>query len=446
MSFLFDSPRDTQSILSTEEEECHINILTEDILLEIIFMLLSNYPKSHHAHRTIMAVSSRWRELVIKNPLCWTHVNIGSNIYPTVMSSFTRSGPAQLVDVTMDFHTMTANDVSVQEACSVTMKHHNQIRSLEVLNLPHWMTFAYFLEIWKRNGTTTPNLKIISIAAAHRHSNLEDITLRVFPKDDNKWLGAISVECLTLMFFNPFVLPRMKNLKFLEMSTVGVPNNVLGHIFDASPLLETLVLHQYEAHGHQNHSTNHPIIAPSLRYLAIGNSKKCLSVEHTRDDFSRLSIPNLEGLEVLHCKWCTRRFQHLGNLPKLRRIRMREFDYRDIEFLASLPPTVTLEIVRMPTTSFDVPEVLNLSNLACIIWSFEDRTYGFEARTSFRGIWDIVRGTRQRANAPTIMVIPPGREPPNDVLAILGSNFVMRTSSKWEPWLLKNGGLDYDLH
>lgn len=389
-----------------------------------------------------MAVNRRWRELVITSPLCWTHVDIGSNIYQNVMSSFLRSGPTQLVDVTIDFRAMMANGVSMEVACAATMKHHKQIRSLEVLNIPHWRQLAYFLEIWKRNRITTPNLKTISISSASRDLKPESITLNVFPQYDSHWPGAASVESLTLSSFNPFVLPSLKNLTFLELSTAGAPTNIFGHIFLASPLIETLVVHQYETDDFQDDSPNYSISAQSLRYLGVGSSRISLFDGPPRDDFSMLSAPNLEGMDILHCRWAAR-FQHPTKFPKLRRLRIHEFEYDSMDFLSSLPPRVTLEIAQMPSATIYVEHILKLANLERIVWTFEDRIYGFKVRSNFKMLWNMVRVIKEAVKSPTIMDVPPGEEPPSDVLAILGPKFTVCTSSGWQPWLLKHGSLHY---
>lgn len=391
-----------------------------------------------------MAVCRGWQEIIIKNPLCWTHVEIGSNLHP-VASPFLRSGSTQLVSTTMDFRTLAANNISVEDACALTMKHHTQLRGLDVI-VTHWAQISYFLEIWKRNQIATPHLKSISVTGIDPDFQPRSFTpTAAWPKYDNDWPGAARVESLTLFSFNLFALPAFKNLRFLEISITGVPTDILQHIFEASPLIETLIVRQYYILSNQDSSTQTEIRAPALRFLGIGLSEKLLWAAEF-DDFFDMIAPNLEGLDVQLCQWCnTGVNSRLTNSPKFRRLRVREeLKHRNLEFLKTLPSTLSLEIVRMPTSPATIEGIFRLSNLEQIIWSLAEGIYEDEVE-QWKNFWQIVRMRKLSARSPMIIDVPVGANPPVDVFHMLGSTVTLRLKAKkWDTWLLGHEGIEYD--
>lgn len=182
--------------------------------------------------------------------------------------------------------------------------------------------------------------------------NLQSLILEKF-----SFQGFLPLPCLT----------------FLRVDRLNTRMEDLQNLLDSCPLLETLIIRQFEMTLPFAENSGRKIIAPSLRSLAVN-----FDDSHLADCgcfLPLLSAPNLEYLEVAHLwNYMTTHhdslFSQMTQSPKLRTLHIHSDSIweRDMSFLSSLSAATDLHIhsIALPATLTALSYIFVSTNLKSV--------------------------------------------------------------------------------
>ncbi|KAK0232938.1 hypothetical protein IW262DRAFT_1327749 [Armillaria fumosa] len=292
-------------------------------------------------HQPLLAlicnVCRHWRDVAIEASELWTtiHISLEQNL-PAVQAFLERS-KGRLIDLDI----MTLNlDTLAHKVAEITAPHISRTRTL-IMSLPNFSVYNVFLKAYRTIFAT--NLSSLSIRfidaplPPHEHIPL--------------FAGTDSLSYLDTDGYFLRYLPSRTGLTTLKLDNYSPTHLDLQNLFDASPCLETLVLHDFDIGGTPLNGVNDgvptTIIAPTtLKSLAVSavwahssGTDMCGCI------LDKLCIPDLEYLEVVGGMIDAN--AHFRGLAKLQTLRVQDCTVSpaNVEFFLSLKELRRLELV-----------------------------------------------------------------------------------------------------
>lgn len=249
------------------------------------------------------SVCRSWRSVGINAPQLWTSILVSPKL-PLVISElfFNRSGTC-LVDVTLEFlHVYDVGDTYIRQATQLVASHLLRTRALAATF--RFMS-AFDIAAHAFATVSTPNLQSAALTLLYGHpwNPPADGHSSILANAGHLKLQGICLRCA----------PPLKNLTHLDICGFNPTRLEFSMLFTDCPLLETLVLHDFECCQSDESEVSSPIVAPSLRTLAIS-----FGLEHVESScpcpFALLSTPKLEYLEISDPSSSLQLRDHFANL------------------------------------------------------------------------------------------------------------------------------------
>ncbi len=326
-----------------------INQLPDELLVLILATSLRDL--SSDAHQPLLAlicsVCRHWRDVAIGASELWTAIHISLERLLPATQTFLERSKGRLIDLDI---TELDSVILAHKVAEITAPHISRARNL-IMTLPYFDIYNVFLNAYRSISATSLSSLSIHVTDAlwssHGHSPLFASTNSLCYLDtEGDFLRDV---------------PSRASLTTLELNKYSPTHADIQNLFDASPCLETLILHRFyrdRSLDHANEDDGAPITitAPTtLKSLAVS-----LSGYHTDSNsatscdcvLGSLRTPNLEYLEVVGSSVLYIDIDlkvHFGQLDKLRTLRIQEctVSSADEEFFLSLKELRRLELVDM---------------------------------------------------------------------------------------------------
>ncbi|KAK0505637.1 hypothetical protein EDD18DRAFT_558 [Armillaria luteobubalina] len=314
---------------------------------------------SYDAHRPLLAlicsVCRHWRDVAIEASELWTTIHIPLDRHLPATQVFLERSKGRLIDVYIravntDRDRFISRAYDAATITAVTVPHIPRVRTL-VMVLADPDLYTVFSDAYR--SISAPNLISLSI-------HLDDHVWR-FGTYPQLFVANANSLCHFVTQGNLLdVVPSRTSLTTLELSDYFPTHIELQDLFNTSPYLETLILHDFvrnESGLPIEHDAAQAIIitAPiTLKSLAVSlyfhtyNNKSTTSCPCI---LGSLRTPNLEYLEVVGILGVYINFKvHFGPLDKLRTLRLQHcsISLAVEEFSLSLKELKRLELVDMP--------------------------------------------------------------------------------------------------
>ncbi|SJL05449.1 uncharacterized protein ARMOST_08816 [Armillaria ostoyae] len=348
-----------------------INQLPDELLALIFDTGLRDL--SSDAHQPLLAlicsICRHWRDVAIGASELWTTIHVPLEVHLAVIQTFLERSKGRLIDLHI---TELDSVVLAHKVAEITAPHISRARTL-TMSLAGPGTYSVLSEAYRSIFAT--NLSSLSIHLAgwsfHSHSPLFASTNSLRYLDtEGDFLRDV---------------PSRASLTTLELIKYSPTHVELQNLFDASPCLETLVLHEFilVAPMRANEDNVPPTItAPAtLKSLAV-------SVSYTHNNgtdicgcvLDRLCIPNLEYLEVVGTYELAIDLNiHFRGLSKVQTLRIRRctitsadqlfLSLKELRRLELVDMSPELDIRHITGISTEDPSSPSLSHLSSVFFS-----------------------------------------------------------------------------
>ncbi|KAK0245553.1 hypothetical protein EDD85DRAFT_801441 [Armillaria nabsnona] len=330
-----------------------INQLPDELLALIFATALRGL--SSEAHQPLLAlicsICRHWRDVAIGASELWTTIHVPLGGHLPVIQAFLERSNGRLIDL----HITGIDSVFLaHKIAEITAPHISRARTL-IMSFAGPGTYSVLSEAY--HSIVATNLSSLSLHLAgwsfHSHSPLFASTNSLRYLDtEGDFLRDI---------------PSRANLTTLGLNKYSPTHVELQNLFDASPCLETLALHEFilVAPMRANEDDVPPAItAPTtLKSLAI-------SVSYTHNNgtdicgcvLDRLCIPNLEYLEVVGTYELPIDLNiHFRGMSKVQTLRIRRCIITSADqFFLSLKELRRLELVDM-SPELDIRHITGIS-------------------------------------------------------------------------------------
>ncbi|KAK0456759.1 hypothetical protein EV421DRAFT_2013835 [Armillaria borealis] len=317
-----------------------------DELLALIFATgLRDLPSD--AHQPLLAlicsVCRHWRDVAIGASELWTTIHVPLEGHLPVIQTFLERSKGRLIDLDI---TVLDSAILAHKVAEITAPHISRARTL-IMTLPDLNIYNVFSKAYRTVSATSLSSLSIHLTDAlwspqHGHSTL-------FASTNS--LCYIDTEGYFLRD-----IPSRASLTALKLNKYCPTHVDLQNLFDASPCLETLVLHQFDMYepldlaNEGDDGAPITIIAPTtLKFLAVS-----VFFAHSNDTdgcgcvLDKLCIPNLEYLEVVGSTMDLN--VHFRELAKLQTLRIQRCTITSADqFFLSAKELRRLELVDMPS-------------------------------------------------------------------------------------------------
>ncbi|KAK0506381.1 hypothetical protein EDD18DRAFT_1455710 [Armillaria luteobubalina] len=311
-----------------------------DELLALIFAtgLCGLTSDQHQPHLALICnVCRHWRDVAIEASELWTTIHISSERHLPGVEAFLKCSKGRLIDLDI---TALYSDALAHKITETTAPHISRTRNL-IMTLRNFGVYNAFLKAYRSIFAT--NLSSLSIHFIDTPRPLHDHT-PIFAGTDS--LDYLDTDGCFLR-----VLPSRTGLTMLKLDNYSPTHLDLQNLFDASPCLETLVLHDFDIGGTPPDGVNDgvptTIIVPTtLKSLAVSavwahssGTDMCGCI------LDKLCIPDLEYLEVVGGMIDAN--AHFSGLAKLQTLRVQDCTVSpaNTEFFLSLKELRRLELV-----------------------------------------------------------------------------------------------------
>ncbi|KAK0456737.1 hypothetical protein EV421DRAFT_2029201 [Armillaria borealis] len=327
-----------------------INQLPDELLALILATGLRDL--SSDAHQPLLAlicsVCRHWRDVAIGASELWTTIHISLEQHLPATQTFLERSKGRLIDL---YITELYPVILAHKVAEITAPHISRARTL-TMTLPDFDIYNVFLTAYRSISATSLSSLSIHVPDAlwssHGHSPL-------FASTDS--LRYLDTEGDFLRD-----VPSRASLTSLELNKYYPTHADIQNLFDASPCLETLILHRFDRGGGSLDRANEDDGAPititaptTLKSLAVSLSRYHTHINSaTSCDcvLGSLRSLNLEYLEVVGSSVLNIDIDlkvHFGQLDKLRTLRIQDctVSSADEEFFLSLKELRRLELVDM---------------------------------------------------------------------------------------------------
>ncbi len=339
-----------------------------DELLALIFAT-GLHDLSSDAHQPLLAlicsVCRHWRDVAIEASELWTTIHVPLEGHLPVIQTFLERSKGRLIDLDI---TELDSVILAHKVAEITAPHISRVQTL-IMTLPDFNIYNVFSEAYRIISATSLSSLSIHLTDAlwspHGHSPL-------FANTNS--LCYIDTEGYFLRD-----VPSRASLTTLKLSKYCPTHVDLQNLFDASPCLETLVLHQFDVDEPLDLSNEDDggapitIIAPTtLKFLAVSvffvhTDRQCDCI------LDQLCIPNLEYLELVGSIMDLN--VHFRGLAKLQTLRIQRCtitladqfflsakELRRLE-LVDMSPEDIRHITEILTEGPSSPSLLHLSSV-----------------------------------------------------------------------------------
>ncbi|KAK0478201.1 hypothetical protein IW261DRAFT_1482388 [Armillaria novae-zelandiae] len=316
-----------------------INQLPDELLALIFATGLCGLTPSQHPPllKVIRNVCRHWRDVAIEASELWTTIHFSLERHLLAVQSFLECSKGRLIDL----HIIASNsDILAHKVAEITAPHISRTRTL-TMTLPNFGIYNIFLQDYRSIFAT--NLSSLSIHFIHAP---------LLPHERTPlFAGTDSLSYLDTDGYILRDLPSRTGLTTLKLKNYSPTHLDLQILFDASPCLETLVLHDFDLEGIPLDGVNDDvpttIIPPTtLKSLAVsavwahsnGTDMCCCILDE-------LCIPDLEYLEVVG--GIIDANVHFRGLAKLQTLRVQDCTVSPVnaDFFLSLKELRRLELV-----------------------------------------------------------------------------------------------------
>ncbi|KAK0245539.1 hypothetical protein EDD85DRAFT_801404, partial [Armillaria nabsnona] len=269
-----------------------INQLPDELLALIFASGLRDLPSD--AHQPLLAlicsVCRHWRDVAIGASELWTTIHVPMKGHLPVIQTFLERSKGRLIDLDI---TELDSVVLAHKVAKITAPHISRARTL-IMTLPDLSIYNVFLTAYRTISATSLSSLSIHLAdslwSPHGHSLLFASTNSLCYLDtEGEFLSDI---------------PSRASLTTLKLNNYSPTHVDLQNLFDTSPCLETLVLHEFDMDepldlaNESDDDAPITIIAPTtLKSLAVSaffaHTDRCGCV------LDQSCIPNLEYLELV---------------------------------------------------------------------------------------------------------------------------------------------------
>ncbi|KAK0198176.1 hypothetical protein F5146DRAFT_1018552 [Armillaria mellea] len=331
-----------------------INQLPDELLAFILATSLRDL--SSDAHQPLLAlicsICRHWRDVAIGASELWTTVHIPVEGELPVIQAFLERSKGRLIDLHI-----TALDSAklAQKVAEITAPHISRARTLNMI-LPDFRVYNIFSKAYCSISATTLSSLSIHLTgwSFHNHSPL-------FASTDSLCYLDTEGEFLR-------DVPSRASLTTIELNKYSPTHVEFQNLFDASPCLETLVLHEIilvaPMRANEDDIPPTTITAPAtLKSLAV-------SVSYTHNNatgmcgcvLDRLCIPSLEYLEVAGIADLAIDLNiHFRGLSNIQTLRIRHCTITSADqFFLSLKELRRLELVDM-SPELDIHHITGIS-------------------------------------------------------------------------------------
>ncbi|KAK0245536.1 hypothetical protein EDD85DRAFT_21759 [Armillaria nabsnona] len=329
-----------------------INQLPDELLTLIYATGLRDLTSDEHQPllALICSVCRHWRDVAIGASELWTTICITLGQHRPATQAFLERSKGRLIDVYIKAPDMIDRFILPREATmitAVTAPHISRVRTL-AMGISQFKLYTILSDAYRSISAT--NLTSLSI-----HLSRDIWKFGTFPP---LFANANSLCHFDTQgnFLN--VVPSRTSLTTLELGNYTPNHTELQDLFNASPYLETLILHGFDVVGPLDLAGDGDgipitITAPTtLKSLAVNLYRPHSDSTTSCCVLSSLCISNLEYLEVVGTSDLDIDIDlnvHFGQLDKLRTLRIQNctLSSADEEFFLSLKELRRLELVDM---------------------------------------------------------------------------------------------------
>ncbi|KAK0198158.1 hypothetical protein F5146DRAFT_74931 [Armillaria mellea] len=339
-----------------------INQLPEELLALVFATGLCCLPSDQHQPllALICSICRHWRDVAIRASELWTTIHIPLRRYLPAVETFLERSKRRLINVDIEalyparrFSSAAGRDVAIITA--VIAPHIFRVRTL-TLTLQNFAIYRIFSKAYHSIAAT--NLASLSIRLTN---DPWQITGHPPLFANTEFLCHLDTQGNML-----YVVPSRANLTTLELNNYSPTHVDMQNLFNASPRLETLILHGFdidEPLERANEDDGAPItitapatlksLAVSMCYTHSNGTSMCGCV------LDKLCIPNLEYLELVGATIDLN--VHFRELAKLQTLRLQRCRITSAnQFFPSLKELRRLELVDM-SPELDVGHVTGIS-------------------------------------------------------------------------------------